>query len=210
MGVMVYGVSQFRFLSRLIGNNFLRGGGVSNVNFLFCRVFWIALIFYPLLAVSAEGEKKLFVDDWEAKNCPGAMPADPPPYDRRVKYYAESGDEEKYEEMVAKQKRYSECRVAVAGGATIPMGYYKSHEMYMKAGATEAANRMSLSSLMDQIKDTYDPRGVIYPILEKEYKEGYSKKMADMAEVDAEKAGRFLMKKYFCKCLAVPLGDFDF
>ncbi|MBZ9559205.1 MULTISPECIES: hypothetical protein [unclassified Modicisalibacter] len=172
--------------------------------------YFLVLALIPLFAMAEEGSAPE-TDDWQAANCPGALPVEgvSSPYASRIEHYAKTENQDKYVEMAAKHGRYLRCNIAVVSGLAIPVGHYRSYQMYMKAGAVETAERMSLESILEKAKDQYDPNGPIYPILEKEYREAYSEKMASMAESSPDKAKELMLKKYFCECLSVPWRRFE-
>ncbi|WP_129140397.1 hypothetical protein [Modicisalibacter coralii] len=172
--------------------------------------YFLVLALFPLFAMAEEGTPE--PDDWQAANCPGAVPAEDiysSPYVRRIKHYAEMDNQNKYVEVVAKHDRYVSCNVAITSGVVIPVAHYRSYQMYMKAGAVETAERMSLESILEKAKDQYDPNGPIYPILEKEYREAYSEEVVSMAESSPDKAKELMMEKCFCECLSLPWQHFE-
>lgn len=168
----------------------------------------LLLTSFPLLALSEQGNP--FVDDWEAANCPSALPADEHPYMSRIEHYAYSGDDEKYNEMVDKAGRYSECVTAITTSLGLPIAAYDSYQVAMKMGDVETAEgHLSLEAILKQAEEGFDPQGPIYPVLRELYQHAYSQEMSDMAEADPEGARELLTREYLCDCLTTPLEEFN-
>tara|TARA_R110002020_G_scaffold424072_2_gene633216 strand:+ start:1226 stop:1792 length:567 start_codon:yes stop_codon:yes gene_type:complete len=164
---------------------------------------------FPLLAQTESGNP-FFEDEWEAANCPGALPADEPPYESRIEYYARAGDDSKYDEVVAKHYRYSDCVTAITTGGWQPIGAFNSYQRAMKMGDVKSAEELfTLDAALERAAETYDPRGPIYPILIELYEDAYSQEMSDMAEADLDAARELLTREYLCDCLTRPLVEFD-
>ncbi|WP_447529869.1 hypothetical protein [Vreelandella sp. TE19] len=167
------------------------------------------LVSFPLMAQTEPSNP--YEDDWEAANCPGALPAAESPYISLIERYARAGNRDKYDEAVARHSRYSSCVTAITTGGLHPIGTFNSYQSAMELGDVKSAEeRFTLEAALERVEETYDPNSPIYSVLKQLYEEAYSQKISDMADENIDATRELLTEKYLCDCLTHPLEDFDF
>lgn len=186
----------------------------------FSKRYFVVLFFWPMMVMAETGA----VIDWEADNCPSALPAAQNPYMERIINNSEAdvanifeGKDEKYTNdaelfdlLSDKSNRYSQCSFAVRLRLDIPINAYDSYNIYVNKGNVRDAERLySMDAILSELADTEDPNGPIYSIVSELYERAYTQGISDMAKSRPEETKDMLIREFFCDCLETPVEEFE-